>query len=98
MDCAELVPVDTIVVGLVFGRDGVWVGETIVKKAGAVVLPGNVSEFAPFECFIVVPAGIDVADFDIPAVAAAAGEGVGKQVAVVAYGRSGYGNSAVGTE
>ena len=91
-------PVKTIVVGLVFGGDGVWVGEAIVEKAGAVVLPGDVSEFAPFECFIVVPAGIDVADFDFPAVASAAGKGIGQQCAVVADGGSGYGDSAVGTE
>ena len=91
-------PVNTVVVVSVFGRDGVGVGEAIVKKAGAIVLPGDVSEFAPFKSLGGILLGINVADFDIPVVASASGEAVGKQVAVFADGGSGYGDGAVGTE
>jgi len=98
LGCAELVPVNTIVVGLVFGRDGVWVGEAIVEKAGAVVLPGDTREPAPFKSLGGILLGINVADFDFLLVASASGKGISKQIAVFADGGGGYGDSAVGTE
>jgi len=92
------VPVDAVVVVAVFGFDGIGVREAVVKEALVIMLPGDAGEPAPFDCLVIVTAGIDMSDFYLLPVAACGGKAVGKQGAVLANGLGGYGNGAVFTE
>ncbi len=77
-------PVNFTVVGLVFGRDGVWVGEAVVKESFIVMFEGDFGKSAPLNSFVIVTAGIDVMDFYFLPVAATFGKTIGKQCTVFA--------------